>query len=352
MSSSSIDYDVYLHWSLLPQCNFSCDYCSVALAPERVAAVDIPRVMRRLDELGETLLITFTGGEPLLVPNFIDLVREVTRKHHVIVETNLSRPRFCDELIDGVDPARIMELVFSTHVAERERRGLPLERLIATARRLQDSGFRITGNYVAHPSLLGRMRDDIRSFADQGVAVIPSYFVGRHDGRDYPVQRGQLSYAEEERGLIAGLNPRAGEMAEPSKGQPCPAGCRAFYINQDQVFVCAMINKRIGSLHGEWQRFSKAIHCPLEQCYCPFNRSFTSARFDDQKGRLLQRTLASEGLHSPAESQRLTGGLGRLLAEATRPARNRLGLRIDQPVGLGRAARLLGERLRRGDRRK
>lgn len=65
---------------VIRRCNLSCGYCNEF--DETSDAIDSALLRARIDKLAElgTLAIEFTGGEPLLHPEIVDLVSYATRK--------------------------------------------------------------------------------------------------------------------------------------------------------------------------------------------------------------------------------------------------------------------------------
>jgi MoaA/NifB/PqqE/SkfB family radical SAM enzyme len=317
MMIEEIEYDLYIQWFLLRECNFSCEYCIVnsnCLKESALRRIDIPRIINKLDQLDKTVLFNFTGGEPFLLPNFTEFMRELTRKHYIRLDTNLSLRNKCEEFMDIVDPKRVYEIVFSTHVLEREKREKDLSGLCELVNRFQKKGFRIIGKYVAFPPLLKRMEKDIDFFKMRGIKVLPSLFVGTYNGRDYPISDNTLTYSEEEAELIKKLNPYAIELTKPLKNQPCNAGHSAFAVNFDsEIFPCAQLDMKLGDFLGRWHVFSKAIKCPLRYCLCPCNKPQAVSLYNNQNVRLTQKTISERGVFSTVESHVLTGYFARRL---------------------------------------
>ncbi len=318
MLIEKIEYDLYIQWFLLRECNFSCEYCIVdsnCLKESALRKIDIPRIINKLDQLNKTVLFNFTGGEPFLLPNFTEFMRELTRKHYIRLDTNLSLRNKCEEFMDIVDPKRVYEIVFSTHVLEREKTDFDLSGLCELVSRFQNKGFRMIGKYVAFPPLLKRMEKDIDFFKMRGIKVLPSLFVGTYNGRDYPISDNTLTYSEEEVELIKRLNPYAIEVAKPVRNQSCNAGCSAFAVNFDcEMFPCAQLDIKLGDFLGRWHVFPKAIKCPLRYCLCPCNKPQAVSLYSNQNEYLAQKTISEKGVFSIVESHMLTGYFARRLS--------------------------------------
>ncbi len=310
--NKELPYDMYIHWQLLRECNFSCEYCYSSPQTGPAKKADVARIVHRLDAFGKTSLISFTGGEPFLVPNFIELVKELTKRHYVRIDTNLSLLAACESFIKEVDPERICEIVFSIHAGEREKRKMPLRDLCALVRKFRDRGFIMTGNYVVYPTLLKRFSDDMKIFRENAVSVLPSLFVGRQGGKNYPMHAGRLAYEQNAFDLISGINPKVNLVLNRSVGELCPAGVNSFFVNSDyKVFACAAIRREIGDFWGDWKMFPKVVRCPMEYCYCPFNKPFVVGQRTQIQTSLLKDALHRNGEASVWQSRFLTRDMRR-----------------------------------------
>lgn len=137
--SDELKYTMYIHWILLQECNFSCIYCpSVNFTgknpPNRL---EIPKIIERLNRFDETMLISLTGGEPFLVPNFVEFVQQLTLKHYVRIDTNLSLKKNIEKFINLINAEKVIEITFSIHVLERIRRNMSLNDLCNLVKKLE-----------------------------------------------------------------------------------------------------------------------------------------------------------------------------------------------------------------------
>lgn len=72
----------------LTGCNLRCRWCDTPYAYEGGEALSVREVLERVEALGEGLL-EFTGGEPLLQPQAVELMNTLARSGRtVLVETN------------------------------------------------------------------------------------------------------------------------------------------------------------------------------------------------------------------------------------------------------------------------
>ncbi|MCQ9207055.1 MAG: radical SAM protein, partial [Omnitrophica bacterium] len=255
MTITKLNYDMYIHWILLEGCNFSCTYCYAHPRKGLPPKIDILRVIQRLDKINKVILFTFTGGEPFLISNFTEFIHELTKKHYVRIDTNLSLKKPCEKFMNTVNPKKVVEITFSIHVLEREKRRMSLQDLCLLVKKFQKKGFRMIGNYVAYPPLVKRLKRDIEFFKSQGLEILPTLFHGCYGSKTYPINdRGALAYSENDMQLISAMNPYAKIVTFKSKNKPCQAGVTAFVINHKyEVFPCLMMRKKLGNFFGEWK---------------------------------------------------------------------------------------------------
>jgi len=343
MTSENLKPDIYIQWNMLRECNFSCDYCIVNATHGIVREIDIPRVVQRFDKLNKTLLIYLTGGEPFLIPNFTELVQELTKKHFIILSTNLSVVNACKKFLNTIDPGKVLEIVFSLHILERKKRGDDLNELVQLVKMFQEKGFKITGNYVAHPSFIGRIEKDIGFFGSHGIRILPEFFWGTYNGKQYPVNKGRISYSKKDFELITKFNPDAKTQLYNIRNSFCQAGSAGFAINHNyEVFMCNLIPKKLGDFYGEWHVFQKVIRCINKYCNCPLNGggAGAAAAVDKAAKGVLHRAISEKGTYSLFKSYRMITGQTMLagffnrMPAVYKQARIRLWYSVILPVAL------------------
>ena len=187
MPSLPLQYDIEADWSLLRTCNFRCDYCyfddqerSVKIkthaSPEQWA--------EGFNKTGKKWLIHITGGEPTLYPDFVRLCDELTKKHFISINSNLSN-KCIEEFAGKVNPAKINFINAALHLHEREKRN-QLEPFIARAKLLQNQGFPLLVSAVMNPQMIASMEDTASQFGKRGLFVIPKVMRGAYKGKNYP----------------------------------------------------------------------------------------------------------------------------------------------------------------------
>jgi len=305
MQKENSSNQIFLLWNILRECNFSCVYCVAKAAKGSVSPIDIGKVMERFNRLDKPLLIHITGGEPFLIPNFTELMEAVTKRNRIRLDTNLSLHEASRKFVETIDPDRVLEICFSTHVLEWEKRKNGLNQLFSNLEMFQRKGFKMIGNYVAYPPLMKRIQNDINVFKSYGIKVLPTFYWGNYNGKSYPIQGDRISYSNDEFELLKMLNPSITSHVFKTKGTYCQAGSSAFSINPEhEVKPCASIQKILGSFDDDWKTFDKVIKCPLKYCLCPVNRAPAVTLYPDDfpTNSLLSDAILEKGVYSQFRS--------------------------------------------------
>lgn len=108
----------YVHWNIGKRCNYDCSYCPENLhdfvSPHR----DLDNLKNIADKIEKhsprkKVRIWFTGGEPTVNPNFLELVKYIKSKANFLVGLNTNASRTKDYLLDLMDHIDILQ--FSSH---------------------------------------------------------------------------------------------------------------------------------------------------------------------------------------------------------------------------------------------
>jgi MoaA/NifB/PqqE/SkfB family radical SAM enzyme len=136
-------------------CNFKCKYCWEVQAQERGEFKPVPfRLAQDWLEVWNRLrpqLLDITGGEPFLMPEFLDVLTGLDPAIRVAITSNLSRPLL--DFVKRVGPERVINVTASFHPMENGTRTHPMnpEIFVGRALFLQNHGFNVTVNIVAWP---------------------------------------------------------------------------------------------------------------------------------------------------------------------------------------------------------
>jgi organic radical activating enzyme len=93
-------------WQITTACTYACDYCPKELHEGSSKNINLDELEEFLDKFKDReFTINFTGGEPTIHPQFLDILKILKRRNiKVISDTNLSRSlRFYEEAGPLVD---------------------------------------------------------------------------------------------------------------------------------------------------------------------------------------------------------------------------------------------------------
>lgn len=260
------NYDAWLHWNISSQCNFDCEYCfgKTPFVKQTINSIDIERLIQTIDKTGKTFRISFTGGEPFLIPNIIEACRAITKKHFVSFNTNLVLPSV-KEFAESISPERALFIHASLHIEELIRLNLA-DKFVANFILLKENGFIIFAESVAHPSL---NESDIIYFRDylmqHDISFSFGSFIGNYKDRTYP-----QSYTTDE---LEKFNLENENMSMfKQKGNNCNAGLNvaAVYPNGN-VHSCFQVKEKLGNIYSEINFKNEPTICPAANCDCPLN---------------------------------------------------------------------------------
>jgi MoaA/NifB/PqqE/SkfB family radical SAM enzyme len=262
------DYCLYVE-SIDFICNLKCVYCNVDITSKtgkiKENRLDFQPLLKILNEVDKTFLIAISGnGEPFLLPDIIDNIIEVTKKHYVSIVSNFTTeniPEFCER----VSPKRIKSIIASLHPQELERKKLT-DKYINNFILCREKGFNVDPVIVAYPGQLSEILKKAEFFKQRGVDVKFAEFNGEYEGKKYPG-----AYTHEQRKELD-LGPFIKEKWF-QKGKLCNAGFNIGFVHYDGVvFPCTQVKSfSLGNLEQGIQFREKLLVCPLEECRCPIN---------------------------------------------------------------------------------
>ena len=163
-------------WWTTMACNFKCKYCWQEQHQQHgemmpVAFLEGSRWVDAWNKLSP-LVLDITGGEPFLLPGFVDVISRFNHSMRLAITTNLSHD--IDEFVDKVDPSRFVVVTCSYHPTEyvsSKRGSLNTELFIGRCLRLQNSGFKVNVNFVTWPDQMYLVPHVIESFGSYGLSV-------------------------------------------------------------------------------------------------------------------------------------------------------------------------------------
>ena len=215
MSRPVIDY---LTWNVTKACNFRCKYCY--FPPEDApgtTGLPVQKITEFLDGTGREWVIGLTGGEPFILPDFVELCRGLSKNHRLEIDTNLSLGRRIREFAETIDPDRVKDLYVALHIEERERRN-GVREFVENVRLLMEKGFHVSVNYVIHPTLIRRYPADREYFLERGIRILPRPFKGVYEGVVFPA-----GYSAEAKSLFRSKPTAGRKMVYNFLSVPCHA---------------------------------------------------------------------------------------------------------------------------------
>lgn len=257
-------YDAWIHWNVTSVCNFNCEYCFGHITQgKKVFEIDIKRLMSALNATGKVFRISFTGGEPFLVPNIIKAVKAITENHYVSFNTNLITGKIKD-FAREIDPARIVRIHASFHIEELKTKE-NLYRYIGNFQLLEEKGFPLHAEAVAFPRYYN-IADEIRQYLlEHEIYLHFGPYLGMFEGKKYPE-----AYTKKE--LLKFALPYENRVLFNQSGAFCNAGYNAFVASpKGNLNPCFQFKESSGNIY-EKIIFNDSIKvCPHKQCGCPLN---------------------------------------------------------------------------------
>ena len=149
------------------QCNYSCPYCAIQA---QKCDEKFPKEsehpwtdwVEALDEF-PSAFISISGGEPLLYPNLVQLINNLSKKHVVGgITTNLSLP--IDNLSNISNKNIDISVSFHSYFVK------DASLLKAKILKLKEYGFNVSVNFVAYPKKL-HLIEELSTFSKKEVEV-------------------------------------------------------------------------------------------------------------------------------------------------------------------------------------
>jgi MoaA/NifB/PqqE/SkfB family radical SAM enzyme len=300
------NYNAWLHWQVSQKCNLACEYCYLTIQKNRPMPltkritnkilrmlknkryrdeikmtisrligdmnsklitedrINVRALIRTLDRTGKIFMIGFTGGEPFLVPNIIDACIELTKKHYILIDTNLTTDKV-KLFADKINPRRVAFILASLHIKELEKHNL-VDRYVDNFIFCKKKGFNISAVEVAYPPLLKDIEMYRNFFRKKNLDFYFRPFYGDYEGRVYPE-----AYSEEELRSFD-MNKLGMEKFYHKQGEICNAGYNAAIISRTgNITPCSHITKSMGNIYKHINFKNKQTICPFARCSCPLN---------------------------------------------------------------------------------
>ena len=226
--------------------------------------IDIDKLINTLDKTGKVFRVSFTGGEPFLIPNIIEVCIELTRKHYVSFNTNLVLP-VMREFAEVIIPDRVLNVHASLHFEELEKKNL-FESYISNFKLLAGKGFNIYAEAVAWPGsdvIAGNYR---KLLAGHGIEFSFAPYIGKLNDSEFPD-----SYKAED---FTNYNLNKEQIKWfRQKGEVCNAAFNAGVVfSNGDIYPCFQIKEKMGNVYEDINFNSELTICPAKRCACPLNK--------------------------------------------------------------------------------
>jgi hypothetical protein len=232
-----------------------------------VRAIDIQAGLRTINDTNKTCNVCFTGGEPRLVPNFVELCKALSERHFISFTSNLSQSCVMD-FAQEIDPQRVYGITASFHGDELMRHNA-YGTYVKNFHKLKDRGFNVRATEVAYPALISKVQYSRDLLRKDGINLVVTPFIGNYDGKKYPA-----AYTSRE---VASFGLKDKRFHEFYPGDMyCNAGYNAVTIfSTGEVSPCFdRYDEKIGSITAGIRLRSKMTHCYKTRCNCVFPRYF------------------------------------------------------------------------------
>lgn len=284
------EYDIRASFKINRKCNFRCPYCfHKKLWDKEKKDVDFDKSIDFFNKTDKTWFIQLSGGEPFIYPKFIELCKELTKKHFISFNTNLSSPKV-NKFIKEVNPNKVGGITCSIQYPELERLNLK-QNFIKKIKSLKKAGFHLDTNCVMWPPVLKRVDELFKEFIKEGIYPKPTGFIGIYTNKKYPE-----AYTEEESKTMKNYlnlfhqNQKKPEFILKQKnlnlpkktitgnlqgslsfyGIPCYAGKNHIIILQNgDVRKCHSDTKILGNIfQNNVKLFNAPVRCNILKCLC------------------------------------------------------------------------------------
>lgn len=260
------NYDAWLHWDVTKRCNLDCEYCfgKITDASIKVHPIKIDELLSTLDKTDKIFRISFTGGEPTMVPNFVEACKALSAKHYISFNSNLITKNVT-AFANEINPDRVLHIHASFHYDELLRKNL-LAKFFLNYNHLRDNGFNIYAEAVAYLEFKENL-PTIKKFAEENFIKLNfAPYYGSFNHNNYPE-----SYSNEDLKLFSIRQSDISCYAQ--KGELCNAGHNvAVVFSNGNVYPCHQIKTKIGNIYEEINFNNSLVNCPSKKCGCPLNK--------------------------------------------------------------------------------
>jgi MoaA/NifB/PqqE/SkfB family radical SAM enzyme len=224
----------------------------------------LDKVINNFIDSGKNWTFGFTGGEPFIFPNFVDICERFSKHFKIAIDTNLSVD--IKDFVKKVPSERVEYLYVSMHVIEREKIPGGMERFFKRVRLLQDMRYNFIINYVMYPPLFERFKRDYDKCLSYGINLKPVPFKGWYKGKEYP-----KAYIDKQIKVILEYNPEENKIKGIPNyyGRNCNAGKSLVKILENgNITRCVVDKTLLGNIYTGFTLNTEAKPCIKKRCPC------------------------------------------------------------------------------------
>ena len=173
------EYRRQAHWSLTGACNLQCRHCFMSAPNAKHGSPSLSQLLNIVDQLAEcgVFQVALTGGEPLIRPDFLNVVDALNRRE-IGIDVIFTNGWLVDEiLLDELDKRNVhppFQLSFDGVGWHDFLRGVPgaEERTIRALKLLQEREHPVSVSMCMHRKNRHVLRESVRLLASLGVRSV------------------------------------------------------------------------------------------------------------------------------------------------------------------------------------
>jgi len=278
-----------INWIINKYCNLRCSYCVGWHNASRDGIVDRHHYKDIADAFlylkqsaGKRLYIDLTGGEPSLVPNFIELINILGKYGFFIgIQTNLCT-KVIKEVVYYTDPEKLIQIEAAYHYETLDKDKKLQDMYFENFSLLSEKGFTVVLKIVATPKELKNFEKRVewlrRKLPEGSIIFVQPYITGLAGTKDNPRSYPYIYTDEEKKILSKFMKVRKKELfdfingAGWFKGMRCGAGESYLVLDEKgNARRCASLPHPLGGnlMKKNIRLLPEPTACPVEYCACP-----------------------------------------------------------------------------------
>lgn len=272
------------------KCNYKCPYCDQAREKPYLHFPDTSgSYWKKLFNTAPKALIHLSGGEPFLYPDFLDIIKNMPKRHLFYIATNLSMP-----LKEFLDVARVEQIFFLAASLHPSASDFSLKDFLRKLDLLQQHGIPTYVNYVAYPKQI-HLIPKLKKAVEEHSAI---FNVDPFLSKTYV-------YTEREKQVVEAFLTQERKVGWPwyeeSREKYCSAGNDYFFvIPNGEAYRCSAgffhHNKSrfyLGNITSEF-KLNKGLECCYDSCPSTCDQSVVTVL--SKEGNLISKPLYSSEL--------------------------------------------------------